>query len=171
MTKERARQKALKYLEWADLADKKREALSKTWYATYKDFDWSEPVKLGHHSQKRHEKMFEKKDSFFRKQIELEKKAERFREKADNLNRFANTNKGDAQRRKEQERLIMDSVVLVGTDVETFLVRGHIGKVVKVFKNSYRVDFGELGLRTYDKRYVSPVVKNTDDNLTTDILS
>lgn len=159
MTKDRARQKAAQYLEWADKADKKRQELSDNWYSTYRDFDWSEPVKLGHHSQRRHEKMFEKKDSFFRTQVELISKAKRFREKADNLNRFANTNKGDAQARKEKERLEMDEVVSVGTEVETFLMRGHSGKVVKVFKNSYRVDFGEQGLRTYDKRYVSPIQK------------
>ena len=117
MTKDNARIKAEKYRRWADLTDKKRSERWDDWFAKYGQFDWTEPVKIGHHSQRRHEKMFEKKDKFFRQQVELEQKAKRFREKADNLERFANTNKGDAERKREQARQVNDKLIGVGSKV------------------------------------------------------
>lgn len=163
MTKDRARQKALQYIEWAILADGKREALSKNWYATYGSFDWSEPIKLGHHSQKRHEKMFERRDSFFRTQIELENKAKRFREKAGNLLHFADTNKGDAERKRERERAELDKVIAVGSRVTSFLMNGKVGTVVRVFKKSYRVDYGGSETRTYRKDYCEPFKESAEN--------
>lgn len=157
MTKERAKIKAQKYLEWADLADKKCKESEDNWYSTYRDFDWTEPVKIGHHSQRRHEKMFERRDNFYRRQFESEEKVKRFRDRADNLLRFANRNKGDAEKRREAERVELDKIIQVGSLVSCFLINGKIGKVVKVFKKSYRVDYGDIGTRTLQKNFCSPV--------------
>lgn len=155
MTKDRARYKAVKYREWADLADKKREELSKAWYAKYGQFDWSEPIKLGHHSQRRHERVFEERDNFFRIQIELEGKAKRFREKAANLEHFANTNKGDAERKREQERQENDAVITVGSKVKDWVFG--LGEVVKVNKKTYTVKWANSLVFTRDKSYVQPI--------------
>ena len=156
MTKERARQKAIKYLEWANLADKKRKELSDIWYAMYKDFDWTEPIKLGHHSQRRHEKVFERRDSFFRTQIELEEKAKRFREKAENLNYFANTNKGDAQRRREAKWAELDKIVSIGSRVR-WVFGGKEATVKKVNRKTYGVEFEDGRRITDQKDFFTPI--------------
>lgn len=156
MTKDRARYKAVKYREWADLADKRREELRRIWYADYGQFDWSEPVKIGHHSQRRHERMFEKRDNFFKTQIELEEKAKRFREKANNLEDFANTNKGDAERKREQERQANDAVVRVGSKVKDWVFG--LGEVLKVNKKTYTIKWPSGSVFTRDKSYIQPIV-------------
>lgn len=141
MTKERARAKAEKYLEWADKADQQAQKLSNTWYAKFKDFDFTEPIKIGHHSQRRHEKVFEQRDRFFAKQIELSKKAKRFREKASNLIHFANTNKGDAEKRRETQRQELDKYIKVGDIIVTMYGDK---EVLKVNKKTYTVQ-GSIG--------------------------
>jgi membrane protein involved in colicin uptake len=156
MTKERARQKAAKYLEWAELAEKKAEALSKQFYETYKDFDWTEPIKIGHHSQRRHEKVFEKRDNFFRVQIELEQKAKRFKEKAENLTRFANTNKGDAEAKREAQRQEMDKIISVGSRVYNFIY-SRTGIVIKVNKKTYGIQFDDGLKATQPKHFCKPL--------------
>jgi len=92
MTKDRARIKSAQYIEWAQKAEVKSKEIYANWYAQYKDFDWTQPILRGHHSQRRHEKVYERKNAIHLKVKELDDKAKRFREKAENLLIFANTN-------------------------------------------------------------------------------
>lgn len=147
MTKERARQKAAKYLEWAEKAEKKSKETYDAFQAVYKDFDWTQPILLGHHSQKRHQRVYEKRNSMHEKVRELDEKAKRFREKADNLLRFANTNKGDAERRREKIREELDKVVKVGDIIITMYGEK---EVLKINKKSYTVQ-GSVGTFTVPK--------------------
>ncbi len=101
MTKDRARAKSIKYIEWAEKAEAKSKAIHERFSADFKDFDWTQPILLGHHSQRRHQKIYERRDNMHRTINELDAKAKRFREKAENLLIFANTNKGDAERKRE----------------------------------------------------------------------
>jgi len=64
MTKDRARIKSEQYIKWAILNENKAKDLQTNWYRDYGQFDWTEPIKRGHHSQRRHEKVFEKRASF-----------------------------------------------------------------------------------------------------------
>jgi hypothetical protein len=152
MTKDRARQKAAQYREWADKADKKARVLQENWSAEFKDFDWTQPILRGHHSQRRHEKVYERRNAFHQKLAELEAKAKRFREKADNLEAFANTNKGDAERRRTAEREKNDTLITVGTRIHDPCFRG--GEVIKVNKKTYTIKFDNGGKFTRDKSYV-----------------
>lgn len=152
MNKDRARQKAEKYFEWADKAEAKAKEIYDGFKSTYKDFDWTQPILRGHHSQRRHEKVFERRDSVMRKSIELEEKAKRFREKANNLLHFANTNKGDAERKRQVIREQADLLVRVGMNVDT-VVWG-MGEVVKINKKTYTVKFPSGSQFTVDKSWV-----------------
>lgn len=147
MTKERAKAKAEKYLEWATKAEAKSKEIYANWTAQHKDFDWTQPILRGHHSQRRHEKVFERRNSMHSKVRELDEKAKRFREKADNLLRFANTNKGDAERRREKVREELDKIVKVGDIIITMYGDK---EVLKINKKTYTVQ-GSTGTFTVPK--------------------
>lgn len=150
MTKERALQKATQYRIWAD----KREQLLKTLETQnslfLKSFDWTEPIKIGHHSQKRHQKMFELRNSKMEKIIELEKSIKRMREKASNLEIFANTNKGDAEKRRQQQRDANDQKIKVGDIVKTIY---GMREVVKINKKTYTIKCNTSNI-TIDKSFI-----------------
>lgn len=152
MTKDRAKIKAAQYLEWAQKAEAKSKEIYANWNAQYKDFDWTQPILRGHHSQKRHEKIYERRDTMHRKINELDAKAKRFREKADNLLRFANTNKGDAERKREAQRQLADSKVSVGTQVYDYSFGS--GKILKINKKTYTIQFDRGFKGTRDKSYI-----------------
>lgn len=151
MTKERAKIKAQKYLEWAELAEKKSQSIYGSFQSIYKDFDWTQPILRGHHSQRRHEKVFERRDSVMRKTIELDQKAKRFREKASNLLRFANINKGDAEAARVEKRELADSVFIEGSNIYDPCYRD--GVVLKVNKKTYTIRFASGFKTTRDKSY------------------
>lgn len=133
MTKDRARKKAELYVKWADNAEQKSKEILATFQRDYGQFDWTEPIKRGHHSQRRHEKVFEHRDSVMRKSIELDEKAKRFREKAENLLIFANTNKGDAEKKREEKRSLFDEKYKVGDKMFHW---GHEIVITKINKKS-----------------------------------
>ena len=134
MTKERAKAKAEKYLEWAGKAEAKSKQLYDTFQSQYKDFDWTQPILRGHHSQRRHEKVYERRNSMMTKTIELDAKAKRYREKAENLFAFANRNKGDAEKRREVQRQELDKYIKVGDVIVTMYGDK---EVLKVNKKTY----------------------------------
>jgi len=138
MKKERAAVKAKQYREWASKAEEKAGELYERYLDFARSFDWTEPIKMGHHSQRRHERMFEKRDAMRHKILELDKKAKRFREKADNLEAFANRNKGEAERKREKERNTNREWLEVGMQVQTWVYG--IAKVVKINTKTARVE-------------------------------
>lgn len=152
MTKERAKVKAGMYLEWADKAEAKSKELLETFHTQYKDFDWTQPILIGHHSQRRHEKVFEHRDSVMRRSIELDAKAKRFREKAENLLQFANTNKGDAERKRQAKREEVDAIVKVGMYVDSCMYG--VGEVLKVNQKTYTMRFPSGFKTTIDKSWI-----------------
>lgn len=81
---ERAKRKAEKYRDWAESRERKStEAFNNR--ATKHELDFlslGEPVKVGHHSEKRHRKLFEKYDNKMRQSIEHQDKAEEHINKA-----------------------------------------------------------------------------------------
>jgi len=136
MTKERAKIKAAKYLEWALAAESKSAELTKHWYAQYGNFDWTQPILRGHHSQRRHERIYEHRDAYYTKLNELEAKAKSHREKAENLMLFANRNKGDADKRREQE--FNASGIVVGSRVYNIVFR-YTGTVKRISKKQLSI--------------------------------
>ena len=114
MTKERALVKAQQYRWWADIRKEKLEEMYKESRYLMENFDWTEPVKVGHHSERRHRKMFEKRNNLMQKIADTQAIIKRFLEKADNLERFANTHKGDAEKRHQANRDLFDQMFKTG---------------------------------------------------------
>jgi hypothetical protein len=78
---ERAKNKVDKLNSWADSADKKSDNAYK---ASNKDRDFlslGEPIKVGHHSEKRHRKAIEQAQNNMSKSVEHADKAEQYRQR------------------------------------------------------------------------------------------
>lgn len=148
MTKDRARTKAAQYLLWADGREKKLAAMRENFNRDYGSFDWTEPIKIGHHSERRHRKIFERRDSFFRTTIDLEASIKRMREKAENLLIFANTNKGDAAKRHQERRDAISKILEVGQEIPTLY---GMAKVLKINTKTVRVQTGSGWITLIDK--------------------
>jgi hypothetical protein len=80
---ERAKQKAERYQSWANSREKK----STDYYnASHEGKDFlalGEPIKIGHHSEKRHRALIERNDNRMRKSVENSKIAEQHESKAE----------------------------------------------------------------------------------------
>lgn len=80
---ERAKAKAERYQNWADAAEKKSKDL---WNASREGRDFlalAEPIKIGHHSEKRHRALIERNHDRMTKSIEVGKKVEQHESKAE----------------------------------------------------------------------------------------
>lgn len=78
-SQQRAEKRIERLNSWADSADSKSDEAYK---ASNKNSDFlslGEPIKVGHHSEKRHRKMIEDANSKMGKSVELSKKAEHYR--------------------------------------------------------------------------------------------
>jgi hypothetical protein len=87
---ERAKAKAERYLNWANAAENKSNQL---WEASNEGRDFlalGEPIKVGHHSEKRHRALIERNHARMNKAVEIGKKVEQHESKADYWNRKAN---------------------------------------------------------------------------------
>jgi len=154
MTKQQAANKVKKYREWAKLAKTKLEKLEKNFYEKYKNFDWSEPIKKDHYSASKHQKHFDAKANFFNKCIELENKIKNNLDKAENLEIFSQTNKGDAEKRRQEQREHFDKFIKVGSFVKT--VYG-IQEVIKINKKTYTLK-NNFGDQTIDKSFILEIL-------------
>lgn len=150
MTKERALAKAKQYREWGTKKMEKAKEIYARYSAEMKDFDWTQPILRGHHSQKRHEKIYERRNAIHTKVNEMESQAKRMFEKAENLEQFASRNKGDAERRREEMRKQLDEVLKVGDIIITMYGEKEI---IKINKKTYTVQ-GSIGTFTIQKHLI-----------------
>lgn len=151
MTKEAAKRKAEKRLEWAVIAERKANEVRKAREIKFKDFDFTQPILRGHHSQRRHERMYEYRNASHTKENELLAKAKMHREKAENLLIFASRNKGDAEARRVEKRAAADKIHVVGSDIYDFCFG--LGTIEKVNKKTYTIRFRSGSKFTRDKSY------------------
>ncbi len=89
-TQERAKQKAEKYEEYSNNADQRSHNY---WEASNEGRDFlslGEPIKVGHHSEKRHRALIERNHNRMSKSVEESKKSEEYESKADYWKRRAN---------------------------------------------------------------------------------
>lgn len=87
---EYAKQKAERYQQWATSAENKSNQL---WEASNEGRDFlslGEPIKIGHHSERRHRALIERNHNRMGKSIEESKKAEQHESKADYWNNRTN---------------------------------------------------------------------------------
>jgi len=92
MTKERAKRKAAQYRDWAAKRIEKQKLLVIQMEDLRTSWDFTQPILRGHHSQRKSERVHERRDNLMRAYIENEKIIERMLEKSRNLERFASTN-------------------------------------------------------------------------------
>ena len=88
---ERAKAKAERYSQWAASAESKSHQY---WEASNEGKDFlslGEPIKIGHHSERRHRSLIERNWSRMGKSVDLSKKAESHESKAEYWERMANT--------------------------------------------------------------------------------
>jgi len=90
---ERAKAKAERYQQWAASAETKSNSAYEASKEGHEFLSLGEPIKVGHHSEKRHRALFERNDNRMRKYIELlevsathESKAEYWNRKANDIN-------------------------------------------------------------------------------------
>lgn len=87
---ERAKAKAERYQKWANAAESKSTQL---WEASSEGRDFlalGEPIKIGHHSEKRHRALIERNHNRMSKAVEVGKKVEQHESKSDYWSRKAN---------------------------------------------------------------------------------
>jgi hypothetical protein len=89
-SQEYAKQKAARYQQWAESAENKS---TQAWEASHEGRDFlalAEPIKVGHHSEKRHRALIERNHNRMRKAVELTKVAEAHESKSEYWDRRAN---------------------------------------------------------------------------------
>lgn len=80
---ERAKAKAARYSQWSESASNKS---TKKWEESHEGRDFlalGEPIKIGHHSEKRHRALIERNHNRMRKAVELSERAESHQSKAE----------------------------------------------------------------------------------------
>lgn len=80
-SQERAKNKVEKLESYADKADKKSDEFYEKSNQDRDFLSMAEPIKIGHHSEKRHRRIIEKAQNNTRKFVELSKKAESYRDR------------------------------------------------------------------------------------------
>jgi len=81
----RQQEKLERYLELAEKADQRSESHQKTADSISSVIPLGQPILVGHHSEKRHRRDLKRIDNHQSKAIEEAKKAEYYRQKADNI--------------------------------------------------------------------------------------
>lgn len=90
-TQTRIQRKADRYKEWGDKADKKSEEYYDKSRENSDFLSLGEPIKVGHHSERRHRKMIERAQNNATKSCEMGSKAASHRENAERLERRTQT--------------------------------------------------------------------------------
>ena len=160
MTKKYALRKAARRREWADIAEAKAKVLQAEYDSDPRSNDWafwSEPIKIGHHSERRHRRAREALNNKKQRIFDLLDRAKLHREKAEHLERFASTHKGDAERRRQSQREKNDTQIAVGSRVIDGVFNREAATVTKVNAKSYRIKFSDGVEMTRDKSFLSLV--------------
>lgn len=117
-----------------------------------------EPVKIGHHSQRRHEKLIKRaRDAFFA-EGEERVKAQDLRRKADWLAPVLV--KGDTERKRQEKRDAATAAIAIGDTVSDPMFG--VGVVLRVNTKTFTVNYPERGFRqAVDKSWCKLVAKGT----------
>jgi hypothetical protein len=111
----------------------------------------TEPIKVGHHSERRHRKLRERIHNKIDQKFSLLTEAASLRQLAEPQKaRIA----GDAERRRELERAALDKLLNVGSRVTDFCFGP--GVIVRVHKKSYTVKYDRGMQYARDKTYFRP---------------
>ncbi len=152
---EKADRKAERYEEWAHKREVKAEA-SLNSHPSIRH-DWAFITQPGH-------------IPFRARMIEADKRAFESLEVAEGMRRKAESLRsvrvaGDAERRRQRERDLMDKLIEKGDQVSDCVFG--IGQVIGVYSKSYRIKFDRGFTYSRDKSYVVPLkmAEKMDENL------
>jgi len=84
---ERRQARINRYLERAEKAEAEAERYRNSWAIRAVNDMMGEPVKIGHHSERRHRRLLERAERDFARAMELRKKAEYYRQRAEAVKR------------------------------------------------------------------------------------
>lgn len=141
---------------WADSAVKQADNIDKS-LNPYKDYSFiTQPILVGHHSEKSHRNLLKRIHGKMDKEYELRKKADLHLQ---HVGRKAIV-KGDAARRDQDIRDKWDTIIFVGSKVHDFCFGD--GIVKKVNKKTYTITWDKTGNTwTRDKTFVVPLERKT----------
>ena len=156
---DRQDRRAERLRERAELADKRADKVAKRISKGELEFlGLCEPVKIGHHSQRRHEKLIKRAQDAFFKEGEERNYAQTLRSRADWVMPAAV--KGDAERARQERRDAAEALIGLGDIVHSALYGQ--GVVTKVNKKSFTVNITERGfVITVDKSHARLIAKGT----------
>lgn len=140
---EKADRKAARLREWAKKAEAKGEAIRGS-VTTDMQF-WTQPGML---NTKR--KLRDRMDRGTR----LEMHAQDLNEKADRIASSVRV-AGDAERKREEKRVVLDTLIQVGSQVQDFAFG--VGEVVRVNKKTYSIKFRSGSVYAREKTFVKPI--------------
>ena len=146
---EKYEERAKKKLEKAEKLDKELDP--------YKDWQFvTQPILVGHHSEKRHRNLKRKISNKMDKIQELRNEAKELMEKTGRKARV----KGDAERARQKKREELDKVIVKGSKVVDFAFG--LGVVTRVNKKTYTIQFESGGKYAREKTFVKPVFKKKE---------
>lgn len=141
----------------ADAADRRAESAHARVTPLERDFlRMGEPIKVGHHSERRHRRLIERANSAAIEEATERTAAATLRNRADTLEtaRIA----GDAARQRQEERDRAASLIGKGDTIHCAMWGS--GAVTKINRNSFTVWFADRGFsQTIDKSWCSLVKK------------
>ncbi|ASY64466.1 hypothetical protein SJ05684_c30420 [Sinorhizobium sojae CCBAU 05684] len=153
--KDRYRERLLKQ---AEAADKRAHKAHGRIGDHERDFlRLGEPVKIGHHSERRHRALIDRFNKAFETEMTERTEANKLRQKAKWLEPARV--KGDAERQREEERQARSNIE-VGDTVKSCLYG--VGIVTKVNTKTFAINFTDRGFcQTVGKHHVDLVTKGT----------
>lgn len=139
----KADRKAARLRKWADSAQEKGDAIRGS-ITTDMQF-WTQPGML-----KTKRRLRDRLDRGTR----LEMHAEELREKANRVQASVRV-AGDAERKRQAKREVLDTVIQVGSMVQDFAFG--VGEVVRVNKKTYSIKFRSGSTYAREKTFVKPI--------------
>jgi len=123
--------------------------------APYDDFAfWTQPILVGHHSERSHRKLRDRLGAKMDRAMQLRREARELRERADSAEKSGARIAGDAERKRQEERDTLDEQISVGATVFDFAFGK--GTVVRVNKKTYSIRFESGSTYARDKSFVRP---------------
>jgi len=148
--------KAARREVWAESARRESDRLAGESFDMMSAIPMGQPILIGHHSERRDRNYRERAWNKMGKSVELRKKADYHKQKAESLRHVQV--KGDAERAREEKRKAQDLIIKKGSRVYDFAFRE--GTVTRVNKKTYTVKFDSGGTYARDKTFM----KLTDYN-------
>ncbi|KAF2989307.1 DUF3560 domain-containing protein (plasmid) [Methylocystis sp. MJC1] len=160
---DRQERRRLRLLKRADAADKRAQTAHNRIAPHEREFlALGEPVKLGHHSARRHRKLIERADKAFMNAGQALAEAESLRRSAETLAPVRV--KGDAETRRQIERYANAAAIGVGDTIKDPIFGE--GVVVSANPKTFTVNYTGRGFsQTIDKSWATLVAKGSPENI------